>query len=60
MNAVMGQGPRPRVTLFVLAYAQEAQVAAAIAGAFAQTGDETGAPIEICSPTMPVRTAPLR
>ena len=43
----MGQGPRPRVTLFVLAYAQEAQVAAAIAGAFAQTGDETGAPIEI-------------
>ena len=46
---------RPRVTLFVLAYRQEAEVAEAIAGAFAQTGDAAGAPIEIllsddCSP----------
>jgi glycosyltransferase involved in cell wall biosynthesis len=34
---------RPRVTLFVLAYRQEAQVAAAVAGAFAQVGP----PLEI-------------
>jgi glycosyltransferase involved in cell wall biosynthesis len=38
---------RPRVTLFVLAYRQEAQVAAAIEGAFAQDGSPLGAPLEI-------------
>lgn len=45
----------PRVTLFVLAYRQEAHVRAAIEGAFAQTYQ----PLEICSPTTAAPMAPL-